>query len=117
MNNPRTVAQGLGVALLATWLAGCATTEQSRTLDVPKVAAATAPAYQGVRAPIAVGKFDNRSNYQRGIFSDGIDRLGAQSKTILVSHLQQTNRFSVLDRDNLEESRQERRPSRGPITS
>jgi curli biogenesis system outer membrane secretion channel CsgG len=107
MNNPRTVAQGLGVALLATWLAGCATTEQSRTLDVPKVAAATAPAYQGVRAPIAVGKFDNRSNYQRGIFSDGIDRLGAQSKTILVSHLQQTNRFSVLDRDNLEESRQE----------
>jgi curli biogenesis system outer membrane secretion channel CsgG len=71
------------------------------------VAAATAPAYQGVRAPIAVGKFDNRSNYQRGIFSDGIDRLGAQSKTILVSHLQQTNRFSVLDRDNLEESRQE----------
>jgi curli biogenesis system outer membrane secretion channel CsgG len=107
MNNPRTGAQGLGVALLATWLAGCATTEQSRTLDVPKVAAATAPAYQGVRAPIAVGKFDNRSNYQRGIFSDGIDRLGAQSKTILVSHLQQTNRFSVLDRDNLEESRQE----------
>ena len=88
-------------------LTGCATTEQSRALEVPKVAAATAPAYQGVRAPIAVGKFDNRSNYQRGIFSDGIDRLGAQSKTILVSHLQQTNRFSVLDRDNLEESKQE----------
>ena len=107
MNNPRIAAQGLGVALLVTLLAGCATTEQSRTLDVPKVAAATAPVYQGVRAPIAVGKFDNRSNYQRGIFSDGIDRLGAQSKTILVSHLQQTNRFSVLDRDNLEESRQE----------
>ena len=107
MNNPRIAAQGLGVALLVTLLAGCATTEQSRTLDVPKVAAATAPVYQGVRAPIAVGKFDNRSNYQRGIFSDGIDRLGAQSKTILVSHLQQTHRFSVLDRDNLEESRQE----------
>lgn len=107
MNNPKAVAQGLGVALLVTWLAGCATTEQSRTLEVPKVAAAAAPAYQGARAPIAVGKFDNRSNYQRGIFSDGIDRLGAQSKTILVSHLQQTNRFSVLDRDNLEESKQE----------
>ena len=107
MNNPKAVAQGLGVALLVTWLAGCATTEQSRTLEVPKVAAAAAPAYQGARAPIAVGKFDNRSNYQRGIFSDGIDRLGAQSKTILVSHLQQTNRFSVLDRDNLAESKQE----------
>ncbi len=98
---------GLLSAALVAGLAGCATTEQSRTLEVPKVAAATAPAYSGVRAPIAVGKFDNRSNYQRGIFSDGIDRLGAQSKTILVSHLQQTNRFSVLDRENLDESRQE----------
>lgn len=97
----------LAAVSLAVVLTGCATTEQSRTLEVPKVAAATAPAYQGVRAPIAVGKFDNRSNYQRGIFSDGVDRLGGQSKTILVSHLQQTNRFAVLDRENLEESRQE----------
>jgi curli biogenesis system outer membrane secretion channel CsgG len=54
-----------------------------------------------------VGRFDNRSNYMRGIFSDGVDRMGSQSKTILVSHLQQSGRFSVLDRDNLEESRQE----------
>lgn len=107
MNNPKAAAQAMGAALLVTLLTGCATTEQSRTLEVPKVAAATAPAYQGVRAPIAVGKFDNRSSYQRGIFSDGIDRLGTQSRTILVSHLQQTNRFSVLDRDNLEESKQE----------
>lgn len=99
----------LGLPLLAALsvLAGCAATEQSRTLEVPKVAAATAPAYQGPRAPIAVGKFDNRSNFMRGMFSDGVDRLGGQSKTILVAHLQQTNRFSVLDRDNLEESKQE----------
>ena len=95
------------LAAVAFSLAGCAATEQSRTLEVPRVAAATAPAYQGTRAPIAVGKFDNRSSFMRGIFSDGSDRLGAQSKTILISHLQQTNRFSVLDRDNLEEARQE----------
>ncbi len=97
----------LAVVALAGTLSGCSTTEQSRALEVPKVSAATVPAYQGARAPIAVGKFDNRSNYQRGIFSDGIDRLGAQSKTILISHLQQTNRFSVLDRENLAESKQE----------
>jgi curli biogenesis system outer membrane secretion channel CsgG len=107
MKNINTMSAGLLAAALASALAGCATTERSSALEVPKVAAATAPAYQGVRAPIAVGKFDNRSSYQRGIFSDGVDRLGAQSRTILVSHLQQTNRFSVLDRDNLEESRQE----------
>jgi curli biogenesis system outer membrane secretion channel CsgG len=106
MKNIKIRSIGLAV-LAAAALSGCATTEQSRSLEVPKVAAAAAPAPQGARAPIAVGKFDNRSSYQRGIFSDGIDRLGAQSKTILVSHLQQTNRFSVLDRDNLEESKQE----------
>lgn len=97
----------LAIVVAAAALSGCAATEQSRSLDVPKVVAATAPAYQGVRAPIAIGKFDNRSSYQRGIFSDGVDRLGAQSRTILVSHLQQTNRFNVLDRDNLEEAKQE----------
>ncbi|MCF8206367.1 MAG: CsgG/HfaB family protein [Methylotenera sp.] len=107
MNIIKTCVRGLGLVAVTVAVTGCATTEQSRSLEVPKVAAAAAPAYQGARAPIAVGKFDNRSNYQRGIFSDGIDRLGGQSKTILISHLQQTNRFSVLDRDNMEESRQE----------
>ncbi|MBB5465253.1 curli biogenesis system outer membrane secretion channel CsgG [Paraburkholderia sp. CI2] len=43
----------------------------------------------------------------RGIFSDGVDRLGGQSKTILITALQQTGRFNVLDRDNLDEIRQE----------
>jgi curli biogenesis system outer membrane secretion channel CsgG len=50
-----------------------------------------------------VGKFDNRSAYMRGVFSDGVDRLGGQAKTILITHLQQTNRFNVLDRDNMTE--------------
>ncbi len=103
----RKIPLAAGLAVLSLTLAGCSTTEQSRSLEVPKVAAAAAPAYQGARAPISVGKFDNRSSYQRGIFSDGVDRLGSQSKTILISHLQQTNRFSVLDRDNLAEARQE----------
>ena len=43
----------------------------------------------------------------RGIFSDGVDRLGGQAKTILITHLQQTNRFNVLDRDNMSEIQQE----------
>lgn len=56
---------------------------------------------------MAVGKFDNRSSYLRGIFSDGVDRLGSQAKTILITHLQQSNRFNVLERDNLAELSQE----------
>ncbi len=50
-----------------------------------------------------VGKFDNRSSYMRGLFSDGVDRLGGQAKTILIGHLQETGRFGVVDRDNLDE--------------
>lgn len=86
-------------------LAGCAT-ESSRTLEVAKVNTASST-YSGPRSPIAVGKFDNRSSYLRGIFSDSVDRLGGQAKTILITHLQQSNRFNVLDRDNLSELQQE----------
>lgn len=89
----------------AVLISGCAT-EQSRTLEVAKVASAGTP-YNGTRSPISVGKFDNRSNFMRGIFTDGIDRLGSQAKTILITHLQQTGRFNVLDRANIDEIKQE----------
>ena len=101
----RKVAAGVvllgGVALMS----GCAT-EQSRTLEVAKVASA-GTTYNGPRSLIAVGKFDNRSSFMRGIFTDGVDRLGSQAKTILITHLQQTGRFNVLDRDNMPEIKQE----------
>lgn len=84
---------------------GCAT-ESSRSVDVAKVASYQSP-WQGPRSPVSVGKFDNRSGYMNGIFSDGVDRLGNQSKTILIAHLQQTGRFNVLDRMNMEEIKTE----------
>ena len=86
-------------------LVGCAT-EKSVTLTPAKVESA-GTSYSGKKYQLAVGKFDNRSGFLRGIFSDGIDRLGSQSKTILVSHLQQSNRFIVLDRENLTEIKEE----------
>lgn len=92
------------VALLSA-LGGCAT-ESSKSLPIQKVESAGS-SYVGVRTLISVGKFDNRSSYMRGIFSDGVDRLGGQAKTILITHLQQTNRFNVLDRDNMAEIKQE----------
>jgi len=93
------------VALLALFLAGCAT-ESHQSLAVNQTQSSKVP-YGGARSPIAVGKFDNRSSFMRGLFSDGVDRLGSQAKTILITHLQQTNRFTVLDRDNMEEAKQE----------
>ena len=96
----------LALALLAVLEVSACATESSRTVAITKVESAARP-FAGVRAPIAVGKFDNRSSYMRGIFSDGVDRLGSQAKTLLITHLQQTNRFNVLDRDNLAEMKQE----------
>jgi curli biogenesis system outer membrane secretion channel CsgG len=86
---------------------GCAT-ESHKAVQVEKSESAkTASNYRGPRSPIMVGKFDNRSGFMRGVFSDGPDKLASQAKTVLISHLQQTKRFSVLDRDNMEESANE----------
>ena len=63
--------------------------------------------YSGPRTPMSVGKFDNRSSFLRGIFTDGVDRLGGQAQTILVTHLQQSRRFNVLDRSNMTEIKEE----------
>ncbi len=96
----------LGAAgALACLFGGCAT-ESTRRLEIPQVTAAARP-YSGPKNVVVVGKFDNRSSFMRGLFSDGVDRLGGQAKTILISHLQQTGRFSVLDRENLEETKRE----------
>jgi len=89
------------VALCAILVTACATESQRAIAPSAPVSAATA--YQGPRSALVVGKFDNRSSYMRGMFSDGVDRLGGQAKTILIGHLQETGRFNVLDRDNLEE--------------
>lgn len=97
---------GLAVAGMPLVLAtGCAT-ESNRVVQAQTVSTYQT-SYSGPRYKLAIGKFGNSSNYQRGVFSDGVDRLGGQAKTILQTHLQQTNRFSVFDRDNLDEIAQE----------
>lgn len=87
-------------ALAAVVLGGCAVQETSRTLPVAKVETA-GKTFSGARTAVSVGKFDNRSAFMRGVFSDGVDRLGGQAQTILITHLQQSSRFSVLDRSNM----------------
>ncbi|MEM5389389.1 CsgG/HfaB family protein [Paraburkholderia phymatum] len=105
MSKPFTPCALLVAVLAAAALGGCAT-EASRSLPTPEVSSANVP-HAGKPVPVAVGKFDNRSSYMRGIFSDGVDRVGSQAKTLLVTALQQSRRFSVLERDNLSEIRQE----------
>jgi curli biogenesis system outer membrane secretion channel CsgG len=80
-------------------LAGCAT-ETHRTV-APTAVASAGTVYSGPKYTVVVGSFQNRSTYMQGIFSEGPDQLGNQSKTILKSHLQQSGRFTMVDRENM----------------
>src|SRR5947208_13046436 len=94
-------------ALLAAFAVGCATESHQALPATTTASAQTSYSYNGPKSTLVVGKFDNRSSYMRGLFSDGVDRLGGQAKTILMGHLQQTGRFNLVDRDNMDEIAQE----------
>ncbi len=90
-------------ALLVSIMIGCAT-ESHRKMEVQQTESSyTASNYRGPKVPMMIGKFENKSSYMKGLFSEGGDQLGNQAKTILIGHLQRTNRFSVLERDNMAE--------------
>ena len=90
---------------IAALFAGCAK-EGSRVVQTPTVATLNTN-YSGERIAVSVGRFNNQSSYNNGVFSDGEDRLGNQAQTILISNLQQTGRFSVLDRTNMRAIKEE----------
>lgn len=101
----KTNAKFLLAACAAMLITGCAT-ESSRVVETPKVQTPSA-AYQGQKIAVSIGRFSNQSSYQNGVFSDGEDRLGNQAQTILISNLQQSGRFSVLDRSNMRAIKEE----------
>src|ERR1051326_9450775 len=86
--------------LSAAVFAGCAT--ESHRIVTPETVTSAGTAYNGPRYTLVVAKFQNRSTYMQGIFSEG-DHLGNQAKTILKTHLQNTGRFILVDRENMKE--------------
>ncbi|CAC9441654.1 putative lipoprotein [uncultured Gammaproteobacteria bacterium] len=96
----------LGIVVILFGLFGCVAQETHKTIAPERVKHSQQP-YNGVRIDITIGLFQNRSDYMRGLFSSNSDKLGNQSKTILKTHLQQSNRFNVMDRQNLEGNTQE----------
>lgn len=94
------------VAILCVSLLSACATESKRAI-VPEKVSSYQTAYSGPKSTLLVGSFNNRSNYMQGLFSSNTDRLGNQAKTILKTHLQQTNRFFLVDRDNMKDAMQE----------
>ena len=97
----------LRLAFIATvlGLTGCAT-ETHKTVVSEKVESYGSQ-YSGPKVTMVVGNFQNRSSYMQGLFSSDTDRMGRQAKTILKTHLQQTNRFSIVDRQSLQQNEKE----------
>src|SRR5262245_49265853 len=94
-------------------LAGCVVQDR-RALPTESPEDLLAPAPSGPRLKIVVGKVANQSPYQRGIFSDGIDRLGGQARAILKTRLSKTGRFDLYDRDHADETAAEARLTGAP---
>lgn len=94
----------LGVTLIV--VVGCTPVETHQVLETQKVETYNT-SYLGKKTSLVVGKFNNRSNYLQGLFSSNTDRLGNQAKTILKTHLHQTNRFKIVDRENLLQAQEE----------
>ncbi len=87
-------------------LTGCMATETMRVVQTPKPQISNTKPI-GKSVSVSIGKFNNKSSYQKGIFSDGVDRLGSQAQTTLIAHLNLSNRFNVLDRSNTKSAKQE----------
>ena len=110
MNFKKTISAAVIAASVLALFSGCAK-ESSRVVQTPTVASLNTN-YSGERIAVSVGRFNNQSSYNNGVFSDGEDRLGNQAQTILISSLQQTGRFSVLDRTNMRAIKEESAISR-----
>ena len=105
MNFKKTISVAVITASVLALFSGCAK-ESSRVVQTPTVASLNTN-YSGERIAVSVGRFNNQSSYNNGVFSDGEDRLGNQAQTILISNLQQSGRFSVLDRTNMRAIKEE----------
>ncbi len=94
------------LVMSAALVLGACATESHRAIEPQKVAT-YGTSYSGERSTLLVGNFQNKSDYMQGIFASDTDRLGNQAKSILKTHLQQTNRFNLVDRDNMDDLQRE----------
>lgn len=84
---------------------GCAV-ESHKVVQTPKIQTASQNVKK-IKLPVSIGVFNNSSNFLKGVFSTGEDRLSSQAKTILTANLKDSGYFSVLDRSNLSAITQE----------
>lgn len=90
----------LVIAAMLLTIGACSARESQLAIQVNTVQSCGTQ-YSGPKYRLVIGEFTNRSPYMSGIFSDDTDRLGAQARNILMTHLSQSGRFVLMDRDNM----------------
>ena len=92
----------IGFLALAGLVTGCATTESHRAIK-PAVVETYRSDYAGKKEIMVVGAFQNQTNFMKGLFFSESDNIEKQAKAILKTHLQQSNHYRIVDRDNMHE--------------
>lgn len=110
-------------SLLCMLWVGCATVEKppepspmTASVEEQREAqkAAMTPAVKVYKRKIAVGRFSNESTYGRGLLLDtDLDPLGKQASDILVTMLQNSNRFLIFERPDLAKIEREQKLAGG----
>ncbi|MBV5340372.1 MAG: curli production assembly protein CsgG [Deltaproteobacteria bacterium] len=111
-SNRKNISATIAVALLIT---GCATVNRpdvqtveeqpkiSKTVEAKKVEIKS-----GLKRKVAVGRFTNETKYGQSFFLDkGQDRIGKQALDILSNKLNETDRFILLERADLDKIQKE----------
>jgi len=109
----------ISLSLVCVLCVGCATVEKppeptpmTASVERQREAqqAAVSPASKIYKRKIAVGRFSNESSYGRGLLLDtDLDPLGKQASDILVTMLQDSNRFLIFERPDLEKIQREQK--------
>jgi curli biogenesis system outer membrane secretion channel CsgG len=86
--------------IVGVFITGCAI-ESHSTINTEKAEVSVTRSAFNKQVQMAVGQFANRSSYHNGIFSDGVDKLGSQAETILITFLHQAGGYMILDRNNM----------------
>jgi len=111
-SNRKNISATIAVALLIT---GCATVNRPDVQTVeeqPKISksveAKKVEIKSGLKRKVAVGRFTNETKYGQSFFLDkGQDRIGKQALDILSNKLNETDRFILLERADLDKIQKE----------
>lgn len=90
----------LWLVIVGVFITGCAI-ESHSTINTEKAEVSVTRSAFNKQVQMAIGQFSNRSSYHNGIFSDGVDKLGSQAETILITFLHQAGGYMILDRNNM----------------